>query len=56
MIVKLDIRDDCVDRIVIAELRRTLKSHADPEWKEPDSPEIVAACRRLIKYYGPLKS
>ncbi len=55
MKIKLEIHDDAIDKLIIAELKGTLKHHTDPQWMDPDSPEIAAACKRLIKYYRPPK-
>jgi len=45
----------CADLVVLAVLRRTLKYHTpDTEYfiDGPDSPEIAAACKTLLHYYG----
>lgn len=55
MKLELDVAEDTVDEIVMAALRRTIKSVADPKFAAlfPDRDEITAACNVLLNYYGP---
>jgi hypothetical protein len=51
--INLEIHDDAIDKIVVTALKNTLKNNTDPQWAEKDSAEIAAACKTLLKYYGP---
>jgi hypothetical protein len=51
MLLKVEISDEDVDKIVVLSLKGTLETHIST--KDADSPEIIAACHRLIEYYSP---
>lgn len=44
-----EIADDLADEIVVKSLKETMKRHKKE--RDPDSPEIVAACKKLLECY-----
>ena len=43
---------EIVDALTIYSLNESLKMVTDGKFPDPDYPEIAAACRRLLKWYG----
>jgi hypothetical protein len=50
MKVQVDIHDDIIAKIMIAELKELMKDAKFADSKD-DSAEITAACKTLLKYY-----
>ena len=49
--MKIEINDDCVDQIMVQELRNLLAVVRHPDWESGDVEADVAAIDRILAYY-----